>query len=838
MMFSKLFGGSGAKSAARRAEPGDSEAARLVSAYLEEAMAQDRVWSSTDLKIQNLEAGQKILEAEPSLRIAIVHEAIAQMQEISDRLRKLQSRGPQEWNARYSREGLPLNKRHERLGWLLSRMLRKRLPFDQSDLVSLLRAWASSSDGHPWYWPEAGILKAVETFAERRGLEPELRAALEDLRTSETSKFLDESLLQRVDRQLAEAGQKLVLDNTPFGVGVVGWITGLGQPERDAWNGLVGHAREADTKAKPSAKWLKAAGGYVEAIGAEAISERLAAWLEEFRPGPENPAPSTNFIKGLIWFGSTLDDDSLAPLIGRFCEACYKKLSGVGPANIKLGNACIYALGAMTGERAAAELVRLRSRIKFNQGRKQLDKAIEAAAEQAGLSVQDLEEMALPDFGLDPEGCLRETLGDCTAELRIASSEDVILSWTGPDGEPRKSVPAAVKAEDAEALKDLRSRVKEIKGLLSGQRWRLESLYLQDRRWPLAAWRARYLDHPLLANLSRRLIWRFVEGDDVVDAIPVEKGLVAADGRACDWPGDSAEVSLWHPLGTDAEEVLAWRDRLADLEITQPFKQAHREIYILTDAERATDTYSNRFAAHILKQHQLNALFQARAWSYGLRGLWDQPESVPTRLLPHCGLQAEFWLDPVDHDSYTDSGVYLYVSTDQVRFHDEHGQVLRLQDVPPLVFSEVLRDVDLFVGVASVASDPNWQDGGPEGRHRDYWWEYSFGDLTETAKTRRAVLEVLVPSLKIADRCALEEKYLRVRGSRRGYKIHLGSGNILMEPNNQYLCIVKGWDKAADKQKIRLPFEGDATLSLILSKAFLLAEDDKITDDTILSQIG
>jgi hypothetical protein len=37
---------------------------------------------------------------------------------------------------------------------------------------------------------------------------------------------------------------------------------------------------------------------------------------------------------------------------------------------------------------------------------------------------------------------------------------------------------------------------------------------------------------------------------------------------------------------------------------------------------------------------------------------------------------------------------------------------------------------------------------------------------------------------------------------------------------------------------IRLPFEGDATLSLILSKAFLLAADDRIKDHGILSQIG
>ena len=38
-------------------------------------------------------------------------------------------------------------------------------------------------------------------------------------------------------------------------------------------------------------------------------------------------------------------------------------------------------------------------------------------------------------------------------------------------------------------------------------------------------------------------------------------------------------------------------------------------------------------------------------------------------------------------------------------------------------------------------------------------------------------------------------------------------------------------------KKLFLPFEGDSTLALILSKAFLLADDTKIPDTTITSQI-
>ena len=106
------------------------------------------------------------------------------------------------------------------------------------------------------------------------------------------------------------------------------------------------------------------------------------------------------------------------------------------------------------------------------------------------------------------------------------------------------------------------------------------------------------------------------------------------------------------------------------------------------------------------------------------------------------------------------------------------------------------------------------------------------------AAARRETLERLIPRLKIADKCMLSDRFLLVQGTRRRYKIHFGSGNILMEPNDQYLCIVPDAKARAGTPQVYLPFEGDATLSIILSKAFLLAEDRAIKDPVILRQLG
>jgi hypothetical protein len=223
-------------------------------------------------------------------------------------------------------------------------------------------------------------------------------------------------------------------------------------------------------------------------------------------------------------------------------------------------------------------------------------------------------------------------------------------------------------------------------------------------------------------------------------------------------------------------------------------------------------------------------------------------------------LRAEYWIEGAGSEyeqDTNDAGAYFHVVTDQVRFYAiEAPQVLAhasgggyeparnahdtdpllLEAIPPLVFSEIMRDVDLFVGVASVGNDPNWSDGGPGHRYRDYWQDYAFGELSATAQTRRSLLERLAPKLKIADRCTFSDKFLVVRGDLRSYKIHLGSGNILMTPNDQYLCIVPKQTVAAG-ERVFLPFEGDTGLSVILSKAFLLAADTEIADPTIVSQI-
>jgi hypothetical protein len=459
--------------------------------------------------------------------------------------------------------------------------------------------------------------------------------------------------------------------------------------------------------------------------------------------------------------------------------------------------------------------------------------------------VADLEEVAVPSCGLTGVGELRRQIGEFTVHLRVTNQLTTDTSWIRADGTTQAGIPASVKEACGDELRSLRQTEKEIRQLLPAQRDRLEHLLLQHKSWSAAELRGRFLDHHLVGVVARRLIWRFTDGSRTTSGIWHDGRLVTETGAAVGWLGDDTRAWLWHPLYGDVLEVKAWRDWLEAHEVSQPFKQAHREIYLLTDAERATGTYSNRFAAHLIKQHQFATLCHQRGWQYRLQGEWDSA-NTPTITLPQWDLRAEFWVEavteggsPLERSDTSHRGVYVYLTTDQVRFYRiGDAAPVALADVPPLAFSEVMRDVDLFVGVASVGNDPRWTDNGLFGRYRESWDRFAFGDLFPSAITRKAVLERIVPRLKIADRCSFADRFLIVRGDLRTYRIHLGSGNVLMEPDNHYLCIVADQGRGSRGiGRVFLPFEGDATLSVILSKALLVADDRTITDPIIVSQI-
>ncbi len=465
-------------------------------------------------------------------------------------------------------------------------------------------------------------------------------------------------------------------------------LRAMDEQARADWKELLFRCREASSST-PNGKWLKQARECIESIGLSVVRAKLFEWFplvdlprtrdvpgEQWRDWPFHPEQIKeqhgDVLKGLCWIAALEPNAEMARALGALAISCYRRIPRVGPRIVKVGNAAVYALGAMPGPDSLAQLARLRIKVKFGTAQKMLAKALDAAAQRENLPRDEIEEMAVPAYGLSEVGVSEERVGEHRAVLRISGTTGrsaVTLSWINDTGKALKSVPAGVKRDHADELKELRATAKDLQQMLPAQRDRIDSLFLEEKTWPYETWRQRYLDHPLVGTIARRLIWVFEDDEATTAAMwlrddpndpPHGPGrLVRVDGSAYE-PAASASVSLWHPIhpqsrpgSTDVRsDVLAWREFLEANAVTQPFKQAHREVYLLTEAERETEVYSNRFAAHILRQHQFSALAAQRGWKYQLRLGVDADYQPPQRVLKRWGLRAEFWVETIG-DEYS-----------------------------------------------------------------------------------------------------------------------------------------------------------------------------------------
>lgn len=758
-------------------------------------------------------------------------------------------------------------------------LARRRLNWAAEETAELLRA---ARHGHCIAHPEAELIDGLQenelrfalpaaeqlSATDLRTLLPELRTIVDDLdagRLGVCAHRQAKTAPRRFHALLGRAGQLPALSLPPDFFGESdGFAARAGAELADvladpAAVALLRHCTTVNS-VRATATWQRAcrelAAGYQQATDTlERILRLVLATKVERSDGyffghvfltPENAV----FVRGAVWAYATLVGIDAAALLGEVAAHCgHKDLMLPGSmVDGPVANSAVAALGSLEGTAALDALRRIRGMAEHRTFQKSVAAALDAAALRSGLSREQIIERGVPDHGLDGSGRYVLQLGTCaTASIVVDADGSAGIEYTNA-GAAVRSLPAALRDTYATEVKELKARLKEVQGTLRSERERIEAALATDRTWPAQDWATYYLAHPMVAAHARRLLWEASsspDGDGLwIAGLPERVGSEASstrwqlrshDGTAHEIPTD-AVVRLWHPVRATVADIEAWRAQLTDTAYRQPFKQAFRELYLLTPAEETTATYSNRFAGHILRYGQVKALTAARGWTGLSLGDWSAGISgEAVHEFPGSSWRARLFLETA---STGPTGVAELCATDQVRFERRVGrtwQAAALVEVPPTMLSEALRDVDLFVGVASIGADPQWTDRG-ETRHAGYWHEVSFGPVSESAGVRRATLARLLPRTRIADRVEIGDRFLRVRGELRTYKIHLGSGNVLMEPDDAYLCIVDARSK--DAKRLFLPFEENGgVLSLIVSKAFLLADDRTITDVSILRQI-
>ncbi len=262
-----------------------------------------------------------------------------------------------------------------------------------------------------------------------------------------------------------------------------------------------------------------------------------------------------------------------------------------------------------------------------------------------------------------------------------------------------------------------------------------------------------------------------------------------------------------HPVHLyESGEWAAFQQDIFDRKIVQPFKQVFRELYRSNVDELESKTISRRYDGHQIQPKKAAALLRGRGWtaSYeeGLQKVYYK-ENIIAQIFAMAD-----WFSPADVEAPTIEGI---------EFSDRKtGKPVVFTNVPEVIFSEVMRDVDLVVSVAHVGGvDP----------------EASLS----TVEMRTAIIAEMLRLLKLPN-VELKGSHALIAGKLGQYTVHLGSG-VVHKMASGALNILPVYSQ--HRGRIFLPFvDDDPKTAEITSKIIFLAEDKKIKDPTVLVQIA
>ncbi|MDR0428963.1 MAG: DUF4132 domain-containing protein [Tannerellaceae bacterium] len=192
--------------------------------------------------------------------------------------------------------------------------------------------------------------------------------------------------------------------------------------------------------------------------------------------------------------------------------------------------------------------------------------------------------------------------------------------------------------------------------------------------------------NPIVWPLLKSLVFITKEG---VIGFYVDKSLMTPDGRLL--PQDFfTEVRIAHPFDLYKQEVWHfYREFLFEKEIRQPFKQVFRELYLKTEDEQAMQ-YSIRYARCRIQPRKTVAILNDRRWvpnyEEGLQKIFYKENIVATIYA------LADWFSPTDIESPT---------LEYIAFYNRRTYTsIPVAEVPDVIFSEVMLDVDLAVNLS------------------------------------------------------------------------------------------------------------------------------------------
>ncbi|MBP5752984.1 MAG: DUF4132 domain-containing protein, partial [Treponema sp.] len=399
---------------------------------------------------------------------------------------------------------------------------------------------------------------------------------------------------------------------------------------------------------------------------------------------------------------------------------------------------------------------------------------------------------------------------DSGYEIRIVISDDgkpAVECRKEESDKILKSIPASIKkSERCGYIQDVHKRLRQ-------QHERTRAMFenfMTEQVLIPADEIAMLMENPVVRPIVSTLV--FIDENKSTGLISIEKGKIIIT----DWDGSKKSVAKKNSLRVAHAYDLyigkhwhEWQKSIFENKIVQSFKQVFRELYLKLDEELDKDR-SYMFAGNQILPKKAVAALKGRRWIADYEsGL--QKVFYKHNLIAEIYAQAD-WFSPAD----VECPAIEYVYFSPRRCSGDKNNTIKIRDMDPILYSEIMRDVDLAVSVAHAGSVD------PETSH-------------STIEMRRAVCEFTLPLFKI-DNVRFEKNFAFIKGSRAEYSLHLGTGLVHKTAGGTINIVTV---HSQQRGKLFLPFvDEDPKTAEVLTKILMLARDEKIKDPYILDQIN
>lgn len=364
-------------------------------------------------------------------------------------------------------------------------------------------------------------------------------------------------------------------------------------------------------------------------------------------------------------------------------------------ARAVLGLACLQEIGS---DRALMALNSIAQKLKFKGLRQKAQETIQGIATARGLTPEQLADRIVPDCGLDARGSRVFDFGPRQFRFVLGPAMKPLVRDAA--GQVRSDLPAPVKSDDpgkaAAAIAEWKLLKKTLREMLKLQAERLEDAMISGRRWSPADFQSCFVQHPLMVNLVRQLVLAVYDDAGRVSRtlrVTEDQGVADQNDEETSLPS-TEQIGVVHPAHLDESSRAAWGQVLGDYEIIPPFPQLTRQIC--------------RPESHELEATQITRLRGAKIPGIVLYGMLERSHwlrDTPadgggfmqhSRHFPAAQLTAVIRYTPGFSIGWYEApqeleALYFVPGHVKPTCWGEPRNAIRIKDVDPVVFSEVLR---------------------------------------------------------------------------------------------------------------------------------------------------